>query len=83
LILTSCDWQFVADNIVYDTGARKVAFHATSEAKSPIGLYSNEYAWFLQFNESGEKITKIEEFVDSAYITEFLAKLNPHESSDP
>jgi ketosteroid isomerase-like protein len=67
---------------VYDVGARKVAFHATSEANSPIGLYTNEYAWFLHFNESGENITKIEEFVDSLYTTEFFAKIREHRSSE-
>jgi ketosteroid isomerase-like protein len=68
---------------VYDVEGRKCAFYATSWAKSPVGPYANEYTWFLWFSESGEKITKIEEFVDSAYIKDFLAKMDAHASDNP
>ena len=32
----------------------------------------------LTFNEAGDKVIKMEEFVDSAYVGEFLGKLQQH-----
>lgn len=37
--------------------------------------YKNEYVFFLEFNEGGDRVTKIEEFVDSAFGKEFLGKV--------
>jgi ketosteroid isomerase-like protein len=59
----------------HDAEARTSIIHASSRAITSVGAYSNEYALFLSFTEDGKKITKIDEFVDSAYSAQFFAKL--------
>ncbi|KAJ7721106.1 hypothetical protein B0H16DRAFT_1738434 [Mycena metata] len=52
-------------------GANKVAFHVKSDGVTKTGKkYNNEY--MLTFHFEGEKITKMNEFVDSAYSTAFF-----------
>jgi ketosteroid isomerase-like protein len=62
-------------NEFHNAEARTSYMHASSRAETPIGTYANEYALVLSFTEDGTKITKIEEFVDSAYSAQFFAKL--------
>jgi len=59
---------------IHDFEARTCAVHAKSTANTPIGPYANEYTFVLTFAEDS-KILRIEEFVDSAYIKEYLARL--------
>ena len=66
------------DEPIFDVDKRRCAVHLTSDASTPVGSYQNEYAFFLWFDESGEKITKVHEFVDSAYTQGFFAKLTKH-----
>lgn len=49
--------------------------YALSKADSPWGPYSNEHALFLWFDESGEKVTKIEELFDTTVMNTFLPKI--------
>jgi ketosteroid isomerase-like protein len=60
---------------VHDAEARRCVIHASSTANTRIGTYGNEYALFLTFTEDGKKISKIEEFVDTAYSAKFFASL--------
>ena len=60
---------------VHDANARMSVIHASSTANTRIGTYTNEYALFITFTRDGEKVAKIEEFVDSAYSTRFFAQL--------
>jgi ketosteroid isomerase-like protein len=60
---------------VHDAETRKCVIHASSSANTKIGTYGNEYALFLTFTEDGKKITKVEEFADSAYSAKFFANL--------
>jgi ketosteroid isomerase-like protein len=50
----------------HDAEARTSVIHASSRAITSIGPYTNEYALFPSFKEDGKKITRIDEFVDSA-----------------
>jgi len=60
---------------IHDAEARVSVMHASSMANTRIGTYTNEYALFLTFTKDGERVTKIEEFVDSAYSARFFADL--------
>jgi ketosteroid isomerase-like protein len=62
-------------NEFHNAEARTSYMHASSRAETAIGTYANEYAVVLSFTKDGTKITKIEEFVDSAYSAQFFAKL--------
>nr|POF13556.1 austinol synthesis protein h [Quercus suber] len=44
---------------------RTVAVYSTLTATTLVGPFKNEYVWFLHFDETGEKITRIKEFLDS------------------
>ena len=53
---------------------RRVVCLTALESTTTVGPYKNEYVWFLRFDESGEKITEIVEFLDSKAAAEILSK---------
>jgi ketosteroid isomerase-like protein len=68
--------QAVVYREIHDARAHTCMMHASSTAYTKIGKYANEYGLFLTFTEDGNKVTRIEEFVDSAYTVKFFQKLN-------
>ncbi|KAL6171937.1 hypothetical protein ACJQWK_02930 [Exserohilum turcicum] len=60
---------------IHDAVAHKCIIHASSRAETKIGPYANEYALILTFTEDGKKVTKFDEFVDSAYSQQFVSAL--------
>ncbi|KAF2844600.1 hypothetical protein T440DRAFT_523349 [Plenodomus tracheiphilus IPT5] len=60
---------------IHDAATRTCIIHASSKAETKIGPYTNEYALILTFTEDGRKVTKFDEFVDSAYSRQFVAAL--------
>ncbi|KAF4996445.1 hypothetical protein FGRMN_4502 [Fusarium graminum] len=53
-------------DMVIDVDGRKAAVTAVTELEMSCGQkFSLDFAWFLHFNESGTKIKKIVEFVNS------------------
>ncbi|KAJ7133980.1 hypothetical protein C8R43DRAFT_1022124 [Mycena crocata] len=55
-------------------GSNKVAVHIRSDGTTKSGKqYNNEYMFTFHFE--GEKITRINEFVDSKYTAEFFTAL--------
>ena len=54
--------------------------HASGRGDSPVADYKNEYAFFLEFNSTGDKITRIEEFVDAQFSQSFLAKVKEYQA---
>ncbi len=67
--------QLTVHEIVHDAPKGKAVVYAITKANTPVGDWANEYAAFITFSVSGEKITKIEEVVDSAFVKEFFPKL--------
>lgn len=61
-------------NIVHDSDHNKATLYAIATANTPFMPYRNEQAVFLWFDESGEKVDKIEEMFDSAFMEDFLPK---------
>lgn len=59
---------------MHDPVQRSSAVHVLNNATSVIGPYENEYVFMLYFDESGEKIVRIVEMVDSKYASEFLGR---------
>ncbi|GAD98459.1 hypothetical protein PTT_17281 [Paecilomyces variotii No. 5] len=76
-------FKVTVHRIVNDPEHRELVCYASGVGESPVGLYKNEYVFFLNFNETGEKITKIEEFVDSAFAKEYLAKVLEYKKNNP
>jgi len=58
---------------VHDAAKSKAVIYATSKADTPFGdfKWTNEYAVFVTFTEDGEKVSKVEEMVDTAFFQEF------------
>lgn len=48
-----------------DINQRKTVCWSSLTATTPIGPYTNEYVWFLTFDETGTRITSITEFIDT------------------
>ena len=53
---------------------KRAVCYTTLDSTTQAGPYHNEYVWFLRFDESGEKITEIVEFLDSKASADVLAK---------
>jgi len=49
-----------------------------TKADSPFGPYQNEHSLFVWFDESGEKVQKIEEMFDNVVMNEFLPKIQAY-----
>jgi len=62
-------------DLTVDLQQRKTACWSSLSATTPVGPYSNEYAWFLTFDETGKKITAITEFIDTKRAEEIRAAL--------
>ena len=61
--------------VVEDVEARKVVMWLSARADTAAGEYVNEYMWVLEFDESGEKVVEVKEFVDTVMQREFWPKL--------
>lgn len=57
--------------MVEDVAARKIVLWLAARADTAAGPYESEYMWTIEFDESGEKIVAIREFVDAVVNKEF------------
>ncbi|KAL9601056.1 MAG: hypothetical protein Q9219_002765 [cf. Caloplaca sp. 3 TL-2023] len=67
--------ESLVNDMVIDESARKVVMHLASTATTIIGDYHNEYMLKLHMTEDGRKVDVFQEFVDSKYSAEYLARL--------
>lgn len=58
-----------------DLAQRRTVCWSSLEATTALGPYTNDYVWFLTFDESGRKITAITEFIDTKKAEEVRAGL--------
>lgn len=59
--------------MVHNAAKGKAVIYAISRADTPFGVeWTNEYACFVTLDESGERIVKLEEMVDSAFMQSFF-----------
>lgn len=52
------------DDYVAAPEVKRAVARSHVEAQTPVGPYHNEYVWFFTFDQSGQKITQITEFID-------------------
>lgn len=64
--------------LVEDEKANTIAIWCSSTADTIIGPYGNEYMILLSFNEAGDKVEKVIEFVDTEYSKSFFGRLRAH-----
>lgn len=65
-------------NVVHDSANSKAAIYALVKADTDFGPYENEQAVFIAFDESGEKVSKIEEMNDTAFRQAWDPKYYEH-----
>ena len=56
--------------------------HVINHSDSPAGKFELESIFTLWFTEDGTKLKKVQEFVDSTYLTEFFAKVAEVQSKE-
>lgn len=66
--------QLTIHEVVHDVPQRKAVVYALSTGKTSFGDWASDYAVFFTFDESGEKIVKLEEMIDSAFMKDFFPK---------
>lgn len=57
---------------MHDVTRGKASIFAVSSGDTSFGDFTNEYAVFIEFDETGEKITKLDEMMDSAFLMKFF-----------
>lgn len=62
-------------DLVVDERANKATIFCSSTSESVLGPYQNEYMILLHFNDTGDKVERVVEFVDSGYSISFFQKL--------
>ncbi|PSK42196.1 hypothetical protein B9Z65_4110 [Elsinoe australis] len=54
---------------------RRAVCRSSMVASTPVGEFRNEYVWFFTFDESGEHVTDIVEFLDSVATRDIRSRL--------
>jgi hypothetical protein len=67
--------------VLHDVPQGKSVIYALAKADAPFGPYQNEHALFMWFDESREKVVKIEEMFDTVVMKETLPKLDQYLAS--
>ena len=63
------------NDLIEDKQANRICLYLSARGDTMAGEYVNEYMWLLDFDESGEKITRSKEYSDTALARDFFPKL--------
>ncbi|KAI1187485.1 hypothetical protein F5B17DRAFT_399699 [Nemania serpens] len=63
------------DETLVDVENRSVVLHADGTADTILGPFRNEYIFILKMDESGSKVRRVEEFVDSAAVVDLVPRI--------
>lgn len=69
------NFSLTINDVVEDQQARRICMWLSARADTAAGEYINEYMWTMDFDESGEKLIQVREFVDTVVNKEFWPKL--------
>lgn len=69
------NFSLTINDTLEDKEARRICMWLSARADTVAGEYINEYMWTLNFDGSGAKITRVNEFVDTLVNKEFWPKL--------
>ncbi|KAM5468800.1 hypothetical protein MauCBS54593_004795 [Microsporum audouinii] len=78
LVATVKSYKLTIHHVVHDAGKNKAAIYAASKGDLPWGNWDLEYSAFLTFSEDGEKVAKLEEMLDTAFLRDFGPKFQKH-----
>lgn len=63
---------------IHEATKNKAVIYAISTGKTPFGPWDMEYAMFLTFTEAGDRIARLEEMLDSAFMQQFVPKFQSY-----
>jgi hypothetical protein len=69
------NFSLTVTELLEDVEQRKVCVWLLARADTEVGKYRNEYVWLMEFDESGENIVGMKEFVDVGMARDFWPKL--------
>ncbi|KAG6003578.1 hypothetical protein E4U21_001865 [Claviceps maximensis] len=72
------NFKLTVHNTIHDPTNGTAALYILTEADTPIGPYRNEQAVFLWFNSTGDKVQRLEELFDTAFMKEFVPKFTEY-----
>jgi hypothetical protein len=76
LVAIFLNFNLTVHDIVEDREAHRIVMWLKARADTLAGEYANEYIWTLDFDETGEKIIRMHEFVDAVVNRDFWPKLS-------
>ena len=68
--------QLTPKTIMHDPETRKSTVYATITAETIVGPASWELIQMLSFNESGDKLVRLDEFFDSKVYLDMMANMH-------
>lgn len=77
------NFHVTVDDVFEDIANKRVAIWCHSTADTAAGPYANEYVMMFHFNETGTKVVRVCEFVDSAFSKYFFGKLERLDEKQP
>ncbi|MCJ1469623.1 hypothetical protein MMC07_008258 [Pseudocyphellaria aurata] len=78
------NFTFTVGHITTDAESRRVVIQGSGRADTVVGPYVNDFVFVLHATEDGTRLKMVEEFLDSAAITEWGRKLKAfHEANTP
>ena len=63
---------------MHDVEKNKAAIYAMSKGNLPWGPWELEYSAFITFSEAGDKVARLEEMLDSAFLQDFGPKFRQY-----
>lgn len=62
------------DDAVVSTEDRRVVVRSSQTSTTTVGPFANEYVWFFSFDDAGEKIKEMSEFMNTAAVKDILQR---------
>ncbi|KAJ5245024.1 hypothetical protein N7489_005120 [Penicillium chrysogenum] len=78
LMATVDSYELTIHHVVHDAEHNKAAVYATSKGLLPWGDWNLEYSIFITFTEDGEKVARLEEMLDTAFLQDFGPKFGKY-----
>lgn len=71
-------FQVTVDDVIEGTSTdqrKKIVMFVRAKGDTPVGEYKNEYVWKMAFDESEQKVSEWEEYVDVGMTRDFYPLL--------
>ncbi|KAF7162470.1 hypothetical protein CNMCM5623_007761 [Aspergillus felis] len=78
LMATVKSYELTIRHVVHDAASNKAAIYTSSKGTLPWGPWQMDYAAFVTFTETGDKIAAVEEMLDTATLREFGPKFQQY-----